>query len=431
MKKMILSSVLLFVLLVETSCGGAFQNAASGGAVSEASGGAVSEVSGGAISDDKEEKEDSEREQVERESWDITFEDVLGNQQKLETGEIDKNDVGTKLNRTFVFSGCFVEGNHFYYVTDEIFRDKGEELGDITWDSEYDLESWGKHENKLYLVLQKEYELYVDKRPVKFITIDLNTWKTKTVDCSELYDSLFDIYVYHEKIYIHSYRSDKLDEIDMNGKKVRTISLGNDEDKKHRYFLQGIVDGKIYYLAWKGHQYVMKSKDLETGEEKKVLQYEQPAYDEKKLEYEYSDLHIAGNNLFIMDEFWVSDQKAEYAETEYEELGESRYILYQLPIKDGGKMKSVYKQRIVDCVFQDDEIYYIDDNHLLHRNNLKNGTDKIISKRKVERVYCTKDRLYVIKYKEREAYDEDAVEETVAFYMDFDGQHEKKLFEAW
>ena len=187
------------------------------------------------------------------------------------------------------------------------------------------------------------------------------------------------------------------------------------------------MDGKIYYLTWNDNQYVLKSKDMVTGEEKKVLQYEQPAYDKKKLEYAHTYFHMSGNNLFIMDEFYVINENAKYW---YEETdSEPKYIVYWLPMKNDRKMKHICKQKIVDCDFMDDDIYYIDDKHLLHRKNLKKGTDKIISKRKLEKVKCTKEGLFVNKYKEGEAYDEDAVEETVIFYMDFDGKHEKKIAE--
>lgn len=232
--------------------------------------------------------------------------------------------------------------------------------------------------------------------------------------------------MYNEKIYINDLHcSENLDEIDMNGEKTRTISLGKDRDKEDIIHLQEIMDGKVYFLQSNNNCSVLKSKELKTGEEKKVLQYEQPAYDKRKLEYASFYFRTSGNNLFIIDEFYIKNKDEKYW---YEKV-EPRYILYWLPMKNGGKIKRMLKQKIVDCDFSGEEIFYIDAKHLLHRKNLKKGTDKIISKRKLEKVRCIKEGIFVSKYKEGEAYDEDAVEEDVIYYMDFDGEHHKKIAE--
>ena len=103
---------------------------------------------------------------------------------------------------------------------------------------------------------------------------------------------------------------------------------------------------------------------------------------------------------------------------------------YCLPVKNGGKMKRVGgKQNIVDCDFSKGNIFYIDSSHLLHRKNLKKDTDKIISKKKLEKVKYTKEGLFVHKYNAREAYDEDAVENDTIYFMDYNGKHVKKIFE--
>lgn len=57
---------------------------------------------------------------------------------------------------------------------------------------------------------------------------------------------------------------------------------------------------------------------------------------------------------------------------------------------------------MVDCDFYKGNIFYIDSKHLLHKRNLKKGTDKIISKRKLEKVNCTKAGLAIIMEKVRD-----------------------------
>lgn len=406
MKKIILYCVLFFAFIVETSCGGRVQNT----------------VSEKPAHEDKVKEMDTKQKQVIKESLNITFEDALGNRQKLKTEEVDKNDVGAKLCDESI--GCFVKDNHFYYKvempfgTENVYMDKGKKLGEFDLKLNDWTQNWGIYRGKLYLVLRSDAELFNEKQTVKFMSVDLDSWKTKTINCSAMYEDFLDVFVYNEKIYINDlYHTENLDEIDMNGKKIRTIALGKEEDKIH---LQGIMNGEIYYSLNNGNQFMLKSKALETGKERKLLQYEQPEYDKKKLKYQCPYFRMSGNNLFIMDEFYEKNKEINY---------EPKYNVYWFPIKDNGKIKRVCNKKIVDCDFSEDDIFYIDDKHVLHRKNLKKGADKVISKRKLEKVTYTKEGLFVNKYKEREAYDEDAVEEDVIYYMDFDGEHEKKIAE--
>lgn len=204
----------------------------------------------------------------------------------------------------------------------------------------------------------------------------------------------------------------------MNGKWLRSISL----KKESNIILQGIVDGKVYYLTWKNNRHVLRNKDLITGKNKIVLKYEQPSYKEKKGEYVGAKFYMMGNKLFILEEF-CKKGKNKWINTRV-------HTLYCLPVKSGGKIKRVGgEQNIVACDFYKGNIFYIDSNHLLHKRNLKKGTDKIISRRKLEKVKCTKEGLFVHKYKAREAYDEDAVENDIIYFMDYNGKHVEKIVE--
>ena len=219
MKKIILYCVFFLALVVETSCGSRTSDTTSEKP-------ALPHKTKGV---------DSEQKQAIRESLNITFEDVLGNRQKLKTEEVNKNDVGAKLCDERI--GCFVEDNHFYFKTDredymntviEVFQDKGKKLGEFDWEPGDWLQNWGKYGEKLYLVLRKENELSNEKQTVKFISVNLNSWKTEIINCFEIYGSFLDVFVYNEKIYINDLDcSENLDEIDMNGEKTRTISLGD------------------------------------------------------------------------------------------------------------------------------------------------------------------------------------------------------------
>lgn len=406
MKKIILCSVLFLVLMVETSCGEIFQNATGGGA-----------VSGGSVCEERAKGKDSEEKQETKESLDITFEDALGNQQKLKTGEVDKKDVGEKLCDVTLDDACFTEGNHFYYkIGIEVFKDKGKKMGELNWESGYEDSKWGKYGEKLYLGI---HELcndghFDEPRKYKFVIVDLNSWKMNTISCSELYGygTRMDVFVYNDKIYIQDKSvPKKLDEIDRIGKKTRTILLGDVEGKEDNTILQGIMDGKIYYLTWDDNQHMLKSRDLVTGVEEIVMQYEQPVYNKKKLRYRGSYFYISGNDLFMVESYLDKERK-------------EKCKIYLLPLKNCGKMKCVLNRFLKDYDFLDEDIYYIDDKYLLHRKNLKKGTDKIISKRKLEEVNCTKDGIFVNKYVERQGYDDDEI-----FYMDFDGKHVKKIAE--
>lgn len=364
----------------------------------------------------------------------ITFLDTMGNKQKIKKEKVDKKDVGVKLCDGDI--GCFVSDNHFYFCPKpekllydeenpgvfEVCRDKGNKIGRFSRSRENRIINWGKYGKKLYFVLRKkerqvEAENSSAKKPTKIMTVDMDTWETKMVDCSKNYREFLTVFVYHDKIYIQD-SSTKLDEIDMNGKWLRSISL----KKESNIVLQGIVDGKVYYLTWKNNRHVLKSKDLITGKNKIVLKYEQPSYKKKKAEYVGAKFYMMGNKLFILEEFC--------------KRGKNKWIntwvhtLYCLPVKNGGKIKRVGgKQNIVACDFYKGNIFYIDSKHLLHKRNLKKGTDKIISKRKLEKVKCTKAGLFVHKYKAREAYDEDAVENDSIYFMDYNGKHVKKIVE--
>lgn len=405
MKRIILYCVFFFALIVETSCGSRISNI-------ESEKSALPQ---------KMEGVKPEQKQAIRESLNITFEDALGNRQKLITGEVNRNDVGTELcDANFVFDS-FTEGNHFYFKTEmedymktviEVFLDKGQKLGEFDLKSEYIVSKWGKYGEKLYLGLNELYnEQFFDKpKMYKFVVVDLNSWGNKTINCSELYGDDVRIFIYNDKIYIQDNSfPEKLDEIDMNGKKIRTILLGNYKSKKDNIILQGIMDSKIYYFTWNGNQHVLKNKDLATSEEKEILRFEQPNYNKKKLKYRGSHFYMSGNNLFIVES---------YLNKELEE----KCTFYRLPIKEGGKMECVLEKCIWDYDFFEDNIYYIDNKDLLHRKNLKKDTDKIISTRKLEKVDCTKDGLFVNKYVESPNYETDEL-----YYMDFDGKHEKRI----
>lgn len=370
-------------------------------------------------------------------SQSIIFLDTMGNKQKIKKEKVDKKDVGVEL--CIESLGWFVSDNHFYFCPTrdeylpegeeqgvfEVCRDKGEKIGRFSRDRENRIIHWGKYGKKLYFVLRKrgkdiEAELSSGKKPTKIMTVDMDTWETKMVDCSKNYRRFLRVFVYHDKIYIQDEDSPtKLDELDMNGKCLRSIPLKKESDIS----LQGIVDGKVYYLTWKKNRRVLRSKDLITGKNKIVLKYEQPSHKKKEGKYVDAKLYMMGNKLFILEEFYKEEKNKWWMRT-------WAYTLYCLPIKNGGKMKRVGgKQSIVDCDFYKGSIFYIDSKHLLHKRNLNKGTDKTISKKKLERVKCTKAGLFVHRYKAREAEDPDHFESDIIYFMDYNGKHVKKIVE--
>ena len=444
MKKIILCSVLIFTLAVETSCGSRFQNTAGGGVVSgeSVSGEAVSgeavsgeAVSGEAVSGEATSSVTEENgEHTEKKPVNITFTDARGNKQKLKTDGINAGDAASYLSGTLdepMYS--FVKDNHFYCLDIETAYQDGQILCDIDDGvSDEDQDStpldWGEYRGKLYITCDMPDLPNGDSQEgIQFRIIDLNTWETKEISCSEpYYPYSVNVFVYNEKIYVSPYDNapNKLDEIDMNGKKVRTISFENKGGKESSVDVQGIVDGKIYYLTGKDNLYVLRSKDLATGEEKKVLQYElPPCPDTKNAEVQ---LRMSGDNLFIKQEFWHSEKwKQEYRSY-------SDYRLYCLPIKEGEKMKCL-GEHMAGADFINEDVFYIDSKHLLHRLNLKKGTDKVISKRKYGYVYCTDEGLFAYKYDIwdeiiGDVYDDEDYGEDILYYMDFDGGNEKKLY---
>ncbi len=425
MKRMILFSLFLVVMIAEVSCGSVSPNGVN--VENRLENGENEEVRATPTghsqmaSPSQSQTEPPEQSKVEKVSLNIMFEDALGNQQELKTGEIDKTDVGERLYEDM---GCFAKDNHFYYcLINEIFQDKRKKLGEIDWISYSPIKCWGKYGDKLYVIFEQLAETFepedaYELPKFRFATVDMNSWETTAMNGTQSYKFIEDAFVYGGKIYIKDLYVDyKFDEIDGEGKKTRAISFQNNMGKKKNTVLQGIMDGKVYYFVWKGNRHVLKSKDLVTGKEKSVMQYSQPPYNKNELEFFGSRFHMSGENLFITEQF--------YERKEEEDKGD-RCIIYRLPVKEGGKMKCVLKKNVVDYDFLDNDIFYIDSKHLLHRKNLKKGTDKIISKRKVEKVSCTSEGVYVNKYKIQ--YDEDAGEqEDVIYYMDLNGKHEKKI----
>ena len=243
----------------------------------------------------------------------ITFWDVKGNKQKIKKEKVNKKNMGVKLCDEDI--GCFVSDNHFYFCPKpetllyngenpelfEVCRDKGEKIGSFSRNRENRIINWGKYGEKLYFVLRKrerqvEAENSSARKPTKIMTVDLNTWETKIVDCSKNYREFLTVFVYHNKMYIQDTPT-KLDEIDMSGKCLRTISL----KKKSNIILQGIVDGKVYYLTWKNKCHVLRKKDLTTGKDKIVLRYVQPPFNKKKENYVGAKFYMMGNKLFILE----------------------------------------------------------------------------------------------------------------------------------
>ena len=426
MKKIILCSVLIFTLAVGTSCGGRLQNTAGGGV---ASGEAVSgeAVSGGATSSVTEEN----GEHTEKKPVNITFTDALGNKQELKTDGVNTEDTASHLSSTTGAMDSFVKNNHFYYCDPfgAVYQDKGQILGDAASKSHSTMWSvaCGEYRGKLYMAsTMSDWPYGDDEKGIEFRIIDLDTWEIKEISCSEPYDPfLSSVFVYNEKIYVQSVDNapEKLDEIDMNGKKVRTISFENKGFEEGAIDVTGIVDGKIYYLtAEDDKRCVLRSKDLATGEEKEVLQYGlPPCPGTKKAEEMGFWLRMSGDNLFIKQGFYYEEKRKHYTKA-YPD-----YRLYCLPVKEGGKMKCL-GEHMADADFVNEDVFYIDSKHLLHRLNLKKGTDKVISKRKYGHVYCTDEGLFAYKYDIMdEIADEDEYGEDILYYMDFDGGNEKKI----
>lgn len=432
--------VFIVILVIDTSCRSVPHNGSvSSPVVSE--GGVLAEtVSGEAIMEDKDKKETSKRRQTGKKSFNITFQDALGNKQKLQAGEVDLKDMGVSMCRDFY---GIVEGNHYYYMKMtgymsgiEVYRDKGEKLGE--WNdvgSHLAINNflwWCKDKEKLYL-LSENFIFGSDKHLplLGFATIDLNSGEERFIDLSESYKKLNKedifikkIYVYNHKIYIEdSSGSGELKEFALNGEQTRTISFKNSEGSEDNTIIQGIMDKKIYFFTWNGNQHVLRSRNLITGEEKKVLQYEQPSYNRQKWRYVSSNFHLSGNNLFVEEVFYG-------AKGLKNDL--TKNIMYKLSLKNGGQMKCLFKRDTEEfCDFHANDIYYIDNKYLLHRYNHKKGTDKVISNRKLENVQCAKDGLFVTKYKEEDEDVDEIVEPDVIYYMDFDGKHEKKVTEFW
>lgn len=446
MKKIMLCIVFIVILIIETSCRSVpFNGDVSNHAVSD--GGVVAEtVSGGSLSEDKEEKR-TERKQGKKKSIDITFQDASGKKQELKTGEVDTTDMGEKM--VSIVDG-FVTDNHFYFIDwGQIVSDKRKKIiGDLGATSILDhmdmgLMYWCKYRGKLYFISDNIEGTNGDIPLLQFATLDLKSWKERIIDASEHYkempddvyngcNSIDNIFVYNDKIYIEdSFASDKLKEFDINGKQVRTLSIKNSGEKTENIVILGIMDEKIYFCTWDDNRHILRSKDMVTGKEKKVMQYEQPAYNKKKWSYRRPYFHLSGNNLFVEEYFCDADN---FRKGNWDDMKE-KSVLYWLPIKNGGKMKPVIKRELGEWDSYGNNIYYTDDNRFLHRHNIKTGTDKIISKRKGDDVICTKEGLFLYSYSEKDedSYDNDEdlyEDDNVIYYVDFNGKHVKKIAES-
>ncbi len=424
MKKIIY--VLAVILILETSCESVSQYAASGGAVSSGI------VSGGEISEDKGE-EKTLREPGRKKTIDISFEDASGKKQKLRAGEVDTKDMASSMYP--IYEG-FVMDDHFYYLDGGVcvWDKRRKSIGSLEDTSipdhmDMNLTDWCVYGEKAYFILDNITGTNGDYPLFQFAARDLDTREEKIIDISEHYkeyaeefggyDCIDNCFVYADKFYIEdSFPPDSLKEFDMNGNHLRTISLKDSEKKEEHVVLLGIMDGKIYSCTWSDSRHILKSWDMVTGEEKKVMEYEQPGYDKKKWSYGFPAFYFSGNNLLIEEYFFDAEGKRS---------GDikTESILYWLSLKDGGKMKRLFQREISTCDFYGNNLYYIDDKHFLHRYNLKKDTDKIISKRKVEDVLCAKEGLFCYEYEERgPSYADDVI-----YHMDFDGKNEKDIFD--
>ncbi len=432
MKRIKLCIVFIAILIAETSCRSVpFNGNVSNHAVSE--GGVVAEtVSGGALSEDKEE-ERTGRKREKKKSIDITFQDASGKEQELKAGEVDITDMGVEM---VSIEDGIVTDNHFYFIDwGQIVLDKRKKIvGNLLDDTSIldhmymTLMDWCKYRGKLYFVSNNIEGFNGDFPLLQFATLDLKSWKERIIDVSEHYkempDDIDNIFVYNDMIYIEdSFPSAKLKEFDMNGKQVRTFSFKNSGGKKENIVILGIMDEKIYFCTWDDNRHILRSKDMVTGEEKKVMQYEQPVYNKKKWKYSGPSFHLAGNNLFVEEYFCDAE---DFRKENCDDMKE-KSVLYWLPIKNGGKMKPVIKREIGGWDSYGNNIYYTDNKHFLHRHSLEKGTDTIISKRKVDDVVCSKEGLFVYNYLGEDEY---SYYDDVIYYMDFNGKHVKKIAES-
>ncbi len=418
--------VLCFILIMGTSCESVSQNAVSGGTVS----GDI--VSGGEISEDKEE-EKTAREPGRKKTIDITFEDASGKKQELKTGEVDTKDMASSMYP--IYEG-FVMDDHFYYLDGGVcvWDKRRKSIGSLEGTSipdhmDMNFTDWCIYGGKVYFISDNITGTYGDYPLLQFAARDLESKEEKIVDISDHYkeiaeessgyDCIDNCFVYDDKIYIEDPMSpDTLKEFDMNGDLLRMISLKNSGEKEEHVVLLGIMDGKIYSCTWNDHRHILKSKDVITGEEIKVMQYEQPDYDKKKWRYGFPAFYLSGNNLLIEEYFFeAEDDSSGDIKTES--------ILYWLPLKDGGKMKRLFQREIWTCDLYGNDLYFIDNKYFLHRYNLKKDTDKIINKRKVEDVLCAKEGLFCYEHEERgPSYADDVI-----YNMDFDGKNEKDILD--
>lgn len=159
--------VIFLMVITQTSCGSIPQND-------------MGEISNSENNNSANKKKDEEFTQRldDRESLNIKYEDALGNKQNIETGEINRSDKGTKLYDDI---GCFVEDNHFYYCQGiEIYRDKGEKLGEIravvpNAENKYYDYYWGKDGERLYVWIKEWLMEKFSFEMKQFVTVDLKS----------------------------------------------------------------------------------------------------------------------------------------------------------------------------------------------------------------------------------------------------------------
>ncbi len=366
--------------------------------------------------------------------------DEMGNEQKLQLGDIDLTDVGVYFSEAFYVSDYSqVDGENYYYVRYmpdgyyAVYRNQGEIIGEFALEEDCEPRGFVKYGNRFYILtnalVEREYN-WVSQEKVAYIDFE----KKEIVDICDVTDDhmLDDGNLVFCNLYQNSLFYDSRSEWDEEYQRAGTSmkydiqkgafskmgSFSTNMAKAKPYLTY--VEGKIYYGVSEGKRVTLYSYELNSGVETEIFRYE------RKKEYEADEIYL------VMDEDYIYCQD------------------YLIP-RAGGKMTRAFQKakkfengRIYFCQNQK-FIFYISKDDKVHRISKATLEDVVISKRKAVGVDCTENQVYVkvhdkIWYNEewQEEFAEDYMEgyTSGAFYthhlycMDEDGRNEKRLWEG-
>lgn len=337
----------------------------------------------------------------------------------LKSEIFEKSRVGMDIN-FYATQYSQVEDDEYYYArkTGEtqysIYKNRGDLVGKFNLPTGQFLEGYAKYGDDFYVNINVEnsnqdgYKQYLAKvdlvKGKVFVIYEYPRWIVEDR-----------AYFFNNNIYINSYASNFIAELNLNGTLNRRLKINEEvvDYRKIRY----VIDDKIVLdgVEEKG-EIVFYNYDIQTQKKEECFRYSYLPPDDDKWKFETALLHVNHNNIFVCETY--NDGGISY-----------RKNLYMIPAKRKEMLK-VSEGYIEKYALSEKFLFYIDREHRIHKYNIKDLKDVIISDIKAMDIAYTKKGLYVQKYDRDLADTESYLADNSSceiYFMDFDGKNVVKI----